>query len=74
MCADVALNRRYCPKWDSSVLVVWNHLENPCRAEGNFMTEYIVGLRLGKRSEVLTIEAEDALIAALKAKYNHPRL
>jgi hypothetical protein len=31
------------------------------------MTEYIVGLRLGKRSEVLTIEAEDALIAALKA-------
>ena len=37
------------------------------------MTEYIVGLRLGKRSEVLTIEAEDALIAALKAKHNHPR-
>ena len=36
------------------------------------MTEYIVGLRLGKRSEVLTIEAEDALIAALKAKCNHP--
>jgi hypothetical protein len=30
------------------------------------MTEYIVGLRLGKRSDVLTIEAEDALIAALK--------
>ena len=28
------------------------------------MTEYTVGLRLGKRSEVLTIEAEDALIAA----------
>jgi len=36
------------------------------------MTEYIVGLRLGKRSEVLTIEAEDALIAALKVKHNHP--
>ena len=36
------------------------------------MTEYIVGLRHGKRSEVLTIEAEDALIAALKAKCNHP--
>jgi hypothetical protein len=36
------------------------------------MTEYTVGLRLGKRSEVLTIEAEDAFIAALKAKYNHP--
>jgi hypothetical protein len=36
------------------------------------MTEYIVGLRHGKRSEVLTIEAEDALIAALRVKYNHP--
>jgi hypothetical protein len=36
------------------------------------MTEYIVGLRLGKRSEVLTIEAEDALIAALKVKHNYP--
>src|SRR6478752_6200367 len=51
---------------------VWSLSENPCRAEGNVMTEYIVGLRLGKRSEVLTIEAGDALIAALKAKYNHP--
>jgi hypothetical protein len=36
------------------------------------MTEYVVGLRHGKRSEALTIEAEDALIAALKAKHNHP--
>ena len=33
---------------------------------------YIVGLRQGKRSEVLTIEAEDALLAALKVKHNHP--
>ncbi len=40
--------------------------------EGRTMTEYIVGLRLGKRSDVLTIEAEDALIAALKAKHHHP--
>ena len=38
------------------------------------MTEYIVGLRLGKRSDVLTIEAEDALIAALKVKHNHPEV
>jgi hypothetical protein len=37
------------------------------------MTEYIVGLRQGKRSEVLTIEAEDALIAALKVKQQPPR-
>jgi hypothetical protein len=36
------------------------------------MTEYIVGLRQGKRSEVLTTEAEDALIAALRVKHNHP--
>ena len=36
------------------------------------MTEYIVDLRHGKQSEVLTIEAEDALVAALKAKHNHP--
>ena len=36
------------------------------------MTEYIVGFRQGKRSEVLTIEAEDALIAALRVKHNHP--
>jgi hypothetical protein len=43
-----------------------------CIHLGNVMTEYIVGLRHGKRSEVLTIEAEDALIAALKAKHDHP--
>jgi hypothetical protein len=36
------------------------------------MTEYTVGLRLGERSEVLTIEAEDTLIAALKVKLHHP--
>ncbi len=33
---------------------------------------HTVGLRHNARSEVLTIEAEDALIAALKAKYQHP--
>jgi hypothetical protein len=42
------------------------------KAEGNIMTEYIVGLRRGDRSQALTIEAEDALIAALKVKHNHP--
>ena len=35
-------------------------------------TEYIVGLRLQTHPEVLTIEAEDALAAALKAKHEHP--
>ena len=35
-------------------------------------TEYTVGLRLQSRSEALTIVAEDALIAALKAKHEHP--
>jgi hypothetical protein len=36
------------------------------------MTSYIVGLRDKARSKVLTIEAEDALIAALKAKQANP--
>jgi hypothetical protein len=49
--------------------VTW---ENAGQIESRIMTEYIVGLRQGKRSEVLTIEAEDALIAALKVKHNHP--
>ena len=35
-------------------------------------TEYTVGLRLQTHAEVITIEAEDALIAALKAKHEHP--
>jgi hypothetical protein len=35
-------------------------------------TEYTVGLKRQTRAEVLTIEAEDALIAALKAKHEHP--
>jgi len=34
--------------------------------------EYTVGLRLGQRSEALKIGAEDALIAAFKAKCNSP--
>jgi len=49
--------------------VIW---EVAGKKEGRIMTEYIVGFRQGKRSEVLTIEAEDALIAALKVKHNHP--
>jgi hypothetical protein len=36
------------------------------------MTLYIVGLRYKTRSQALTIEAEDALIAALKAKHAKP--
>jgi hypothetical protein len=34
--------------------------------------EYTVGLRHHARSEALTLEAEDALIAALKVKHEHP--
>ena len=34
--------------------------------------EHTVGLRLHDRSMAVTIEAEDALIAALKAKQEHP--
>ncbi|MFY9835401.1 MAG: hypothetical protein WAK55_02845 [Xanthobacteraceae bacterium] len=36
------------------------------------MTQYIVGLTHGTRSQALSIEAEDALIAALKAKHANP--
>ena len=35
-------------------------------------TQYTVGLRLQTRPVVLTIEAEDALVAALKAKHEYP--
>jgi hypothetical protein len=34
--------------------------------------QYVVGVRLGSRTDQLAIEAEDALIAALKAKIAHP--
>jgi len=40
--------------------------------EGSIVTEYIVGLRFEKRSDTRKIEAEDALIAALKVKHDHP--
>ena len=39
---------------------------------GYLMTSYIVGLRHNARSKVLTIDAEDALIAALRAKHENP--
>ena len=36
------------------------------------MTTYTVGLRLQTRTKALTIEAEDALLAALKIKLESP--
>jgi hypothetical protein len=36
------------------------------------MTMYTVGLKLGTRNTALTIEAEDALLAALKSKLENP--
>ena len=36
------------------------------------MTTYTVGLKLQARTKVLTIEAEDALLAALKIKLENP--
>jgi hypothetical protein len=36
------------------------------------MAKYIVCVREGGRSEVVTSEAEDALIAALRAKHDNP--
>ncbi len=36
------------------------------------MTKYTVGFKLRTSTEALTIEAEDALLAALKVKLEHP--
>jgi hypothetical protein len=36
------------------------------------MTTYMVGLKLQTYNKVLTIEAEDALVAALKIKLENP--
>ena len=36
------------------------------------MTSYIVGLRQKTHSKAVTIDAEDALIAALRAKHDNP--
>lgn len=33
---------------------------------------YAVGIRIGNQSDQMTLEAEDALIAALKVKAAHP--
>ena len=33
---------------------------------------YMVGMRLGGRSAAVVVDAEDALIAALKAKHENP--
>jgi hypothetical protein len=34
--------------------------------------QYAVGIRLGRRSDQIAVEADDALIAALRAKLAHP--
>jgi hypothetical protein len=39
---------------------------------GAMSLQYAVGIRLGNRSDQMTVEAEDALIAALKVKTAHP--
>lgn len=36
------------------------------------MTSYTVGLKLGTRAKALTIDAEDALVAALRIKIENP--
>ena len=36
------------------------------------MTIYTVGVKLGARTRAVTIEAEDALVAALKIKLENP--
>jgi hypothetical protein len=34
--------------------------------------QYVVGTRIGNRADQISVEAEDALIAALKVKAAHP--
>jgi hypothetical protein len=34
--------------------------------------QYAVGIRIGKKTDQMAVEAEDALIAALKVKAAHP--
>jgi hypothetical protein len=34
--------------------------------------QYAVGIRIGKKADQMAVEAEDALIAALKVKTAHP--
>jgi hypothetical protein len=34
--------------------------------------QYAVGIRIGKKADQMAVEAEDALIAALKVKAAHP--
>ena len=34
--------------------------------------QYAVGIRIGSKADQVTIEAEDALVAALKVKAMHP--
>jgi hypothetical protein len=41
-------------------------------SQGAAMTTYMVGLKLQMRSKVIEIEAEDALVAALKIKLENP--
>jgi hypothetical protein len=35
-------------------------------------TRYMVGTRVGSKSTAMSVEADDALIAALKVKQQHP--
>jgi hypothetical protein len=35
--------------------------------------EYAVGIKVDKRTDQVSVDAEDALIAALKAKMAHPQ-
>jgi hypothetical protein len=36
------------------------------------MLRYAVGMKIGNKADQMTVEAEDALIAALKVKTSHP--
>ena len=49
----------------------WGTIE-ACDLKEPAMTTYTVGLKLGTRTTAHTIDAEDALVAALKSKLENP--
>jgi len=59
LAADVAANA------DWGTIRAWDLKETA-------MTSYTVGLKLGTRTTARTIDAEDALVAALKSKLENP--
>ena len=55
----------------SPLFTEWGTMK-ACDLKEPAMTTYTVGLKLGTRTTAHTIDAEDALVAALKSKLENP--